>query len=50
MVVGLRISEPDWSGAVEAFKRFTFRPDADVVVHIQDCAGRDAALSLSSGG
>jgi hypothetical protein len=45
VVVGLRISQPDWSGGVEVYKRFTFRHDADVVIGIQDCRDRDDALS-----
>ena len=47
VVVGLRVSQPDWSGSVEVFKRFTFRPGADVVVRMQDCTDRDDALSAS---
>ena len=47
VVVGLRVSQPDWSGTVEVFKRFTFRPDADVVIGMQDCADRDDALSAA---
>ena len=45
VVVGLRVSQPDWSGSVEVFKRFTFRPDADVVIRMQDCTDRVDALS-----
>ena len=44
-VVGLRVSQPDWSGSADVFKRFTFRHDADVVIGMQDCADRDDALS-----
>jgi hypothetical protein len=47
VVVGLRVSQPDWSGRVEVFKRFTLRHDADVVIGIQDCADRDDALSAA---
>jgi len=45
VVVGLRISQPEWSGSVEAHKVFTFRPGADVVVGMQDCIDREDALS-----
>ena len=47
VVVGLRVSQPDWSGSVEVFKRFTFRPGADVVIQMQDCTDRDDALSAT---
>jgi len=47
VVVGLRISEPDWSGSIEAFKLFTFRQGADVVIGMLDCTDRDDALSAS---
>jgi hypothetical protein len=47
VVVGLRVSQPDWSGSVEVFKRFTFRPGADIVTQVQDCTDRDDALSAT---
>jgi hypothetical protein len=47
VVVGLRVSQPDWSGTVEVFKRLTFRPGTGTVVLMQDCADRDAALSAA---
>ena len=47
VVVGLRVSQPDWSGSVEVFKRFTFRHGADVVIGMQDCTDRDDALSAT---
>ncbi len=49
VVVGLRVSQPDWSGTFEVFKRFTFRHDADVVIRMQDCTDRDDALSADPG-
>jgi hypothetical protein len=45
VVVGLRVSQPDWSGSVEVFKRFTFRHGGDVVIGMQDCTDRENALS-----
>ncbi len=45
VVVGLQISQPEWSASVEAYKVFTFRPGADVVVGMQDCIDREDALS-----
>jgi hypothetical protein len=47
VVVGLRISEPDWSGSVDVFKLFTFRPGADVVIAMLDCVDREDALSAA---
>ena len=49
VAVGLRVSQPDWSESIAVFKRFTFRPDADVVIGMQDCTDRDDALSASRG-
>ena len=49
VIVGLRVSQPDWSGSVDVFKRFTFRHDADLVIGMQDCADRDDALSVARG-
>jgi hypothetical protein len=49
VIVGLRVSQPDWSGSVEVFKRFTFRRDGDVVIGMQDCTDRDDALSAVRG-
>ena len=49
VIVGLRVSQPDWSGSVDVFKRFTFRHDDDVVIGMQDCADRDHALSAAHG-
>ena len=47
-MVGLRISQPDWSGTVDVFKVFTFRPGADVVIGMQDCADRDEAVAAAT--
>jgi hypothetical protein len=44
IIVGLRISQPDWSGSVEVFKRFTFQHGTDKVIGMQDCHDRDDAL------
>jgi hypothetical protein len=49
VVAGLRVSQPDWSGSVDVFKRFTFRQGTDVVVHMEDCTDRDDALGRSGG-
>jgi hypothetical protein len=46
-VVGLRVSQPDWSGSIEVFKRFSFRPGTDAVIGMQDCTDRDGALSAT---
>jgi hypothetical protein len=49
VIVGLRVTQPDWSGSVDVFKRFTFRHDGDLVIGMQDCADRDDALSGAHG-
>jgi hypothetical protein len=49
VVVGLRVSQPDWSGSADVFKRFTFRHGTDVVITMQDCEDRDSALSAPDG-
>jgi hypothetical protein len=48
MVVGLRLTQPDWSGSVDVFKVFTFGPGVDRVVRMQDCTDREAAVSAAS--
>ena len=48
VVVGLRVSQPDWSGNADVYKRFRFSPDADIVVGIEDCTDRDSAVSMTS--
>lgn len=45
VALGLMISQPDWSGAVEVFKVFSFGANEKVVL-MQDCASRDAALAM----
>ena len=45
VIVGLRVSQPDWSGSADIYKRFTFSPGTDVVIRMQDCTDRDAATS-----
>ena len=47
IAIGLRLSQPDWSGSVDVFKRFTFRHGADAVIGMQDCTDRDSALSAT---
>jgi len=47
IVVGLRVSQPDWSGSVEVFKQFTFRHGTDAVIGMQDCTDRDNAMSAT---
>jgi hypothetical protein len=45
VALGLRISDPEWSGTVEVFKVFTFEAAGDKVVHMQDCDSRQSALA-----
>ena len=47
VVVGLRVSQPDWLGSADIYKRFTFSPGADIVIRMQDCTDRDAAVSMT---
>jgi hypothetical protein len=46
VALGLAISQPDWSGTVEAFKVFTFGATGNKVVGMQDCDSRDSALAM----
>jgi hypothetical protein len=50
VVLGLTISQPDWSGKVEVFKVFTFAPTGDRVVGMQDCDSRESALAMLAAG
>ena len=43
VIVGMRLSDPGWEGTVDVYKMFTF--DGATVVQIQDCRGRDDALT-----
>jgi hypothetical protein len=46
VALGLTISQPEWSGAVEVFKVFTFGSAGDKVVRMQDCDSRESALAM----
>lgn len=46
VVLGLTISQPDWSGPAEVFKVFTFGVAGDTVVRMQDCDSREAAMAM----
>jgi ketosteroid isomerase-like protein len=46
VAVGFSISSPDWSGPVETFKVFTFRPGENVVVRMNDCIDESYALQV----
>jgi hypothetical protein len=50
VALGLTISQPDWSGAVEVFKVFTFAAAGDKVVRMQDCDSRQAAMAMLAAG
>lgn len=49
VALGLMISQPDWSGAVEVFKVFSFGAGEKVVL-MQDCVSRAAALAILAAG
>jgi hypothetical protein len=46
VALGLRISQPEWSGTVDVFKVFTFGATGDKVEQMQDCDSRQAALAM----
>lgn len=47
----LRVSQPDWSGdAVDVCKLFTFRPQDDLVIRLDDCVDWQNALALLHSG
>ena len=48
VVVGLRVSQPDWLGSADIYKRFTFSPGTDMVIRMQDCTDRDDGLSAAA--
>ncbi len=50
VVLGLMISQPDWSGTAEVFKVFTCGAAGDKVVRMQDCDSREAALAILAAG
>jgi hypothetical protein len=50
VALGLTISQPGWSGAVEVFKVFRFGAADDNVVLMQDCDSRQAALAMLAAG
>ncbi|MCU4182736.1 hypothetical protein K6U06_00045 [Acidiferrimicrobium sp. IK] len=46
VALGLRVSEPGWSGTAEVFKVFTFDVAGASVVGMQDCDSRRSALAV----
>lgn len=50
VALGLTISQPEWSGAVEVFKVFRFGAAGDRVVLMQDCDSRESALAMLGAG
>lgn len=50
MAVRLRVSQADWPGEVEVFKLFTFRPQDDLVIRLDDCADRENAVAMLTSG
>lgn len=44
--LGLRVSEPGWSGTADVFKVFTFDVTGGRVVGMQDCDSRRSALAM----
>jgi ketosteroid isomerase-like protein len=46
IAVGINVSNPSWSASVRLFRVFTFRPDEDVVVRINDCLDESYALQV----
>ncbi len=50
LAVGLRITEPGWSGPVDVFKVFRFDRPSGRIVEMEDCAGRAEALASIGAG
>jgi ketosteroid isomerase-like protein len=46
VAVEVTILAPEWSGPVQVFKVFTFAPDKDVVVRLNDCIDESYALQV----
>jgi ketosteroid isomerase-like protein len=46
VAVGVAIHNPDWSGPVNTFKVFTFKPGENVVVRMNDCIDESYALQV----
>lgn len=46
VAVEVSVTSPEWSGAVETFKVFAFRPGEDVVVRLNDCIDESYALQV----
>jgi ketosteroid isomerase-like protein len=46
VAVGFTIHNPAWSGPVNTFKVFTFRPGENVVVRMNDCVDESYALQV----
>jgi ketosteroid isomerase-like protein len=46
VAVEITVLTPEWSGPVTLFKVFTFGPDGDVVVRLNDCIDESYALQV----
>ena len=46
IAVETTVLAPEWSGPVTLFKVFTFEPDGDVVVRLNDCIDESYALQV----
>ncbi len=46
VAVEVTILSPEWSGPVTVFKVFTFAPDSDAVVRLNDCIDESYALQV----
>jgi ketosteroid isomerase-like protein len=46
IAVETTVLAPEWSGPVTLFKVFTFDPDSDVVVRLNDCLDESYALQV----
>jgi len=46
VAVEMTILAPEWSGPVQMFKVFTFAPDGDVVMRLNDCIDESYALQV----
>jgi ketosteroid isomerase-like protein len=46
VAVETTVLAPEWSGPVTLFKVFTFEPDEDVVVQLNDCIDESYALQM----
>jgi ketosteroid isomerase-like protein len=46
VAVEVAVTSPEWSGAVETFKVFAFRPGDGLVVRLNDCIDESYALQV----